>query len=127
MYGSAAADSGVEGSSTGSSGRGVEGYASGTSGRGVTGSGKAYDFYAQGSGTNYGPFTGAHEVKFVQGLPEDIQPGMIVSASGRAEKRVNDDGEISLSSTLPTVNITQKAMDKAVLGVLVSEGPLPIL
>jgi len=115
---------GVYGRATGISGTGVSGNAIGSSGWGVHGNGGEYDFYAAGSGTNYGPFTGAHEVKFAQDFPEDIRPGWIVSVTGRAEKRKKDDGQISLSSTLPTVTVTQKDKDKAVLGVLVSEGPL---
>jgi hypothetical protein len=126
---------GVYGAATGStSGRGVHGQgsyygvyglATGANGIGVYGSGSNWDFYAASGSGGYGPFTGAHEAKFVQDFPEDIRPGMIVSVCGKAGKRVNDDGEISLSSTLPTVTIAQKPMDKAVFGVLVSEGPLP--
>jgi len=111
----------------GRDGWGVFAEAQGTNGIGVYGkatSATGYDFFAGGAGANYGAFTGAHEVRFAEDMPREIQPGMIVSASGRAEKRVNDDGGISLSSTLPTVTITQKAMDKAVLGVLLSAGPL---
>jgi hypothetical protein len=108
----------------GTFGRGVLGYAIGTNSTGVRGRGEQYDFYASGPGTNYGPFTGAHEVRFAQDFPEDIRLGMIVSVTGRAEKRKKEDDETSLSSTLPTVTPTQKVRDKAVLGVLVSEGPL---
>ena len=40
-------------------------------------------------------------------------------------KRKDEKGVISLSSTLPTVTISTKASDKAVFGVIVSDGPLP--
>jgi hypothetical protein len=129
----------------GSSGMGVYGYANGAQGDGmravsqnyrglyaisqsymaVVGNGATYDFYASGPGTNYGPFTGAHEVRFSEEMPALIRPGMIVSVTGRAENRVKENGEVSISSTLPTVTLTAKARDKAVLGVLVMENPLP--
>lgn len=99
--------------------------ARGTYGIGVRGSGQNMDFYAAGSGTNYAPFTGAHEVRFAADLPDKILPGMIVSVTGRVETRKKDNGEISISSTLPTVTLTTIPMDKTVFGVVVSEGPLP--
>jgi len=130
---------GVSGFASGTSGTGVYGYAGnigavthyggyfkagGIGGRGVYGYGGKYDFYAGGSG-NYGPFTGAHEVKFAEDMPEEIEQGMIVSVPGKTEARKDEDGEISLSSTLPTVTISSRARDKAVFGVIVSGGPLP--
>ena len=39
--------------------------------------------------------------------------------------RIRENGQTSISSTLPSVTLSNKAMDKAVLGVLVSEGTLP--
>ena len=60
----------------------VYGYASSTSGTGVYGYGNQYDFYAGGPGSNYVPFTGAHEVRFAQDMPEEIVPGMISSVTG---------------------------------------------
>jgi hypothetical protein len=116
---------GVLGRSTGSTGVGVFGVATGTSGWAVCASGEAYDFYAQGPGVNYFPFTGAHEVRFAEDFPAEIIPGMIVSVTGRAAVRMRENGQTSLSSTLPSVTLSTKAMDKAVLGVLVSEGTLP--
>jgi hypothetical protein len=142
---------GVMGEASGASGRGIYGYAANTgdvenyggyfiaegergigvyvealnsAGWGVLSRGSGYDFYAGGPDPKYGPFTGAHEVRFAEEMPAEIQPGMIVSVTGRAEKRKKDNGEISLSSTLPTVILAAKAMDKAVFGVLVSEAPL---
>jgi hypothetical protein len=82
--------------------------------RGVYGSGGQHDFYAANS--NYGPFTGAHEVRLAKDMPGDIRPGMIISVSGRAEARKEDNGAIYLSSTLPTVALATKAMDKGVFG-----------
>jgi hypothetical protein len=109
----------------GTRGTGVYGTASGDWGIGVEGKGGMYDFYASGSGVNYGPFTGAHEVLFADDVAENIRPGLIVSVTGRTKTRYNKDGSISLSSTLPTVYLPRKAADKAVFGVLVSKSPLP--
>ena len=119
--------------------RGVEGhaeyfgvYGSGDTGvygigdTGVCGNGKSYDFYAQGAGgTDYGPFTGAHEAKLCGDFPEDVEPGMIVSVTGQAQVRYDDEGKVSISSTLPTVRLSDAANDKAVFGAFVAETPLP--
>lgn len=147
VYGESTADqaTGVKGVATGTAGKGVYGEAtyggSGSgfnvyggyfnannyySGIGVRSSGKWWDFYAAaGGGGEYGPFTGAHEVKFAEDMPGEILPGLIVSVTGRVETRKDKDGGISLSSTLPTVSLSKKEKDKSVLGVLVSEGSLP--
>jgi len=124
----------------GSQGRAVSGYAADNgasinygghfmaisdSSRGVYGYGKGYDFYAAGTGTNYGPFTGAHEAVLTDNFPEDVKPGMIVSVTGRARVRQKEDGTVSISSTLPTVKLSSTVGDKAVFGVLVAEMPLP--
>ncbi len=90
---------------------------------GVQGFGSTYDFYAQGSGNNYGPFTGSHEVKLQPNVV--FQKGMVVSVTGQVERRVNVDGETSLSSTLPTVKLSDQENDPAVFGVFVTESPLP--
>ena len=84
----------------------------------------SYDFYAGGSGTDYGPFTGAHEVKLSAGFPQDIQPGMVVSVTGETQMRMAG-REISYSSTLPTVQLSDTPNDSRVFGVLIAEAPLP--
>ncbi|MBN2706600.1 MAG: hypothetical protein JXR89_09185 [Deltaproteobacteria bacterium] len=134
-----ASGKGAYGYATGSAGRGVYGYASnsgevanyggyfsanGGSSRGVYGSGKAYDFYAGGTGTNYGPFTGAHEVCLAFAVGE-ARPGMLVALSGKVHKRLAEDGTPALSSTLPVVSLSRKAEDEAILGVFVKEARLP--
>jgi len=91
---------------------------------GVWGEGGQYDFYAGGAGTNYGPFTGGHDVKLSSDIPADILPGMIVSVTGETQIRHYGKGEISLSSTLPTVTLSKKPKDKGVFGVFVKETPL---
>ena len=116
---------GVYGYASGTTGIGVVGYALGTYGIGVDGHGSNYDFYAGGPGTNYGPFTGGHEVKLSEDFSSNIKPGVIVSVTGKAQVRRRDDGTVSLSSTLPTVKLSKVARDKAVFGVFVKEVPLP--
>lgn len=96
----------------------------GSAGRGVQGDGTAYDFYASGPGADYGPFTGAHEVRLAADYPAAITPGLVVCTTGPSLTRVDKNGEVSLSSTLPTVRLADTAQDKAVIGVLVKETPL---
>ena len=122
---SSATGIGVSGRCLGTYGTGVDSLAPGTYGIGVRSSGGQWDFYAVGGQSGYGPFTGGHEVKFSKEMPEAIVPGLIVSTTGKTEARKNKSGKISLSSTLPTVTLSTKANDKAVFGVIVSNGPLP--
>lgn len=103
---------------------GLWGKATAENSSGVWGEGKNYDFYAIGEGTNYGAFTGAHEVKLVADAPNEVMPGMIVSATGEVQIRKNQDGVVSLSSTLPTVRLSEVTKDKAVFGVITKEAPL---
>ncbi len=116
---------GVHGLASGDTGVGVSGKASGDNGKGVSGNGKAFNFYASGTGTDYGPFTGAHEVRLADDVPENIKPGLIMSVTGETHVRRDEQGEVSLSSTLATVALARKARDKKVYGVLVSITPLP--
>ncbi|HNR32716.1 MAG TPA: hypothetical protein PKI11_17635, partial [Candidatus Hydrogenedentes bacterium] len=95
-----------------------------TIGRGVQASGKGYDFYAGGTGTNYGPFTGAHEVRLAEDFPLDITPGVLVCTAGPSLKRADEKGDVYVSSTLPTVRLADTPQDKTVLGVIVKELPL---
>jgi hypothetical protein len=82
---------------------------------GVYAQGKTYDFYAAGPGTNYGPFTGAHEVTLSNDFGE-VTPGMLVSATGNTVFR-----EGSISATVMEVEPSNRPQDKAVLGALVAE------
>jgi hypothetical protein len=98
-----------------SSGIGVYGYGNcfGVCGRsnycGVVGWGCAYDFYAAGPGTNYGPFTGAHDAIYSQG---EFQSGDVVVVKDTCFKR--RDG---VSSVIPEISYTAVPCDKRVLGV----------
>jgi hypothetical protein len=90
---------------------------------GVNGSGTGYDFYASGEGTDYGAFTGAHDALLSDGSGI-LKPGMVVSLTGEVEKQVTKSGDVSLSSTLPTVKLSEKVNDKAVFGVFVTKRTL---
>lgn len=84
-------------------------------GRGVEGNGSTYDFYASGSGTNYGPFTGAHD-----GLIDKTDvatPGDIV-IDGAVLARAN------LSNCITLVALSDSPMDKRVIGVFVGRADL---
>ncbi|MBN1380612.1 MAG: hypothetical protein JXA41_02935 [Deltaproteobacteria bacterium] len=116
---------GVHGSSTGSSAIGVMGYADDATSIGVQGYGGLYDFYAAGPGTNYAAFTGSHEVKLAENVPETVKPGMLCSVTGETQIRKDSEDNISISSTLPTVTLSSTPNDKTVFGVFVAEGPLP--
>jgi hypothetical protein len=121
---------GVRGQSSSTEGYGVYGRALATDGTnyGVFGNSSSiagYDFYAGGAGVNYGPFTGAHEVKLAAGFGVEVLPGLLVSVTGRAAIRKNPDGTVNLSSTMPTVRLCSSANEKAVLGALVAETILP--
>jgi hypothetical protein len=129
-YSSTGATTGVAGRSDSTTGRGVRGEATSTTGTnygvmGISESAAGFDFYANGAGTNYGAFTGAHEVKLDKSFPEEFQPGMIVSATGKAQVRNAPDRTVSLSSTLPTVRLADSPEDRTVFGVLVAEITLP--
>ena len=130
---------GCRGEANGSNGKGVYGYATnedvgvtnyggyfwakGGEGRGVWASGKEYDFYAGGTGANYGPFTGAHEVRIAQDSPP-LVPGMVVSVTGTVSLRSDEKGNTSLSSTMPEIMASAVPKDPAVFGVFVSESRL---
>ena len=116
---------GVYASATGTYSDGVVGEGIGDNGRGVVGSGGQWDFYALNGASQYGPFTGGHEVRLSENFPEKPTPGMVVSVTGQAKVRKDKDGTIPLSSTLPTVMISAVPQDRTVFGVFVSESPLP--
>lgn len=90
---------------------------------GVEGEGTNYDFYAAGAGTNFGPFTGAHDVLISEESASNLKAGMVVTLTGKVEQRVKD-GKVSISSTLPWIKLADKEKDKAVFGVLVKEKKL---
>lgn len=113
---------GVVGETSSIDGIGVEGRATEVSGTsyGVRSdaAGGVSDFYAGGAGADYGPFTGSHLVRLPAGA-ETIEPGMLVSVTGRAEALVREDGSVDLSSTLPTVRLTTEPRDPTVFGAFI--------
>jgi hypothetical protein len=121
---------GVYGRSDSTNGTALLGNSVATSGStfavyGLSNSASGYDFYAAGAGTDYGPFTGAHEVILSESFPAEIRLGMIVSVTGEAQIRRSNHGDVDFSSTLPTVRLADTAEDPAVLGALVAEVTLP--
>lgn len=109
-----AASSGVSGRSVSSSGMGVTGYASSATGttygvHGTTDSSSGYDFYAAGSGTNYGPFTGGH-----QGLVQkDFQAEI-----GDIVVDVKVINKANISNCICEMQISTKPKQKSARGVL---------
>lgn len=83
-------------------------YLNGAAGR--IGTSDGYDFYADGSGTNYGPFTGAHDALAPNGT--EFTPGdMVVDVECLARN--------GLSNTICLVEPSSKANQAGVVGVFV--------
>lgn len=78
---------------------------------GIIGATNGYDFYADGSATNYGPFTGAHDCAVLKGL--DIKIGSIVVD----DRLLGGDG---WSNGLTSVSVSTQPNQKSVAGVFVS-------
>lgn len=125
VTGSASTGDGVQGSST-NSGIGVVGVASGTGSAtnhgirglngnnnagGLVGAANGFDFYAEGPGSNYGPFTGAHDTLTLK--TDTFTVGDIVVDVGIIRRR-------GISSTIALVATSSTANQKAVVGVVCS-------
>lgn len=104
------------GSSTNHGIRGTNqnGTSTGVNTSGLVGSAAGYDFYAEGGGTNYGPFTGAHDV--VVPVDMEIQVGCIVSDVKCVVRK-------NLSNTVFEVQETTAA-NQTPVGVLVANNGL---
>lgn len=86
---------------------------------GLVGAQNNFDFYADGSGTNYGPFTGAHDVLVANG---------VTAAEGDLVVDVRCISRRSWSNTLFEVALSSAPMQPTVLGMLASlQGPLNAL
>lgn len=100
LYGSSATgDSACRGesSSTAHGVRGVHSAATATSG--LVGANNGYDFYADGGGTNYGPFTGAHDVLYKPASIIDIGD-IVIDVLCVARKNISNTlFEVEASST----------------------------
>ncbi|WP_298929257.1 hypothetical protein [uncultured Ramlibacter sp.] len=115
------ASSAVKGTNTGPSAPGVHGYSSYTSGNGhgvrgenangssgLVGPANGYDFYAEGSGTNYGPFTGSHDALVPIGTA--VQVGQILVDVAVVERG-------GISSTICEVALSTTAGQPGAIGV----------
>jgi len=94
--------------STGHAFRGRNDNASTTT-SGLVGAGNAYNFYADGNGTDYGPFTGSHEA--ISDLLIDLEIGDIV----RDKELIVRAG---ISNTLFEIELTDSVNDPSAVGVV---------
>jgi len=78
---------------------------------GLIGAANGYDFYADGAGTNYGPFTGAHDCLVANS--KTVLPGDLVVDLSCIARR-------GLSNTLFSVEQSSQANQAACLGVVVA-------
>ncbi|MBW3496983.1 hypothetical protein [Janthinobacterium sp. NKUCC08_JDC] len=82
---------------------------------GILGAGGSYDFYASGSGANYGPFTGSHdglvELNF-EPLQGDILIDLAIAHHG------------GISNTIAINALASMPQQKNVIGVFVGQRPL---
>lgn len=115
-------DSNVEGcagiataSNTGSAAHGIRGtnFRLGTSG--LIGVANGYDFYADGSGTNYGPFTGTHDSLVLIG--ENFTIGDIVVDQQTIERN-------GISSTISLVSSSTVANQSGAVGIVCKQPSL---
>ena len=99
-----------EASNTGGSNHGVRGLNTGGSGTaGLVGAANGYDFYADGGGTNYGPFTGTHDA--LTELADTFTIGDIVIDMQVVRRN-------GISSSITLVKPSSIPNQKAALGVV---------
>lgn len=108
---------GLKAVGTGPSGKGAVGEATGASARGVEGRGGLYDFYAGGAGTNYGPFTGAHDALLPKSGPLFVEGDIVKIASIAARS--------TLSNVLAEIELQDQVEAKDSFGVIVTSNELP--
>jgi hypothetical protein len=100
---------GVATSTYSTTNHGVRGRHESTGASGLVGVASGYDFYAEGSGINYGPFTGAHDV--LASLDETFEIGDIIVDVECVVKR-------GVSNTLFRVEKSTSLAQKGVVGVV---------
>ena len=106
-----------EASRTGGSNHAVRGLNTGGTGTaGLIGAANGYDFYADGGGTNYGPFTGTHDA--LTELADTFTVGDIVIDTQVIRRN-------GISSTITLVKSSTMPNQKAALGVVCAE-PRPL-
>lgn len=109
----------VVSSNAGAGAHGVRGRNQNRGTSGLVGAQNNFDFYADGSGTNYGPFTGAHDVLVANGVT--VAEGDLVVDMCCIARR-------GWSNTLFEVALSSAPMQPTVLGMLASlQGPLNVL
>lgn len=104
------------GRSYGVGGEGLRGICEETNGKGVVGLGATWDFYANGGGSNYGPFTGSHDALILKGT--SFEPGDIICDISVVNRR-------SVSSAITIVDVSDSANRPAV-GIAVQSHELTI-
>ena len=105
---------GIKGTATtsGSNNHGIRGANSSTGSSGLIGPSNGYDFYADGSGTNYGPFTGTHDALTAIGATFTV--GDIVADQAIIERN-------GISSVIALVESSTSANQPSVIGVVCAE------
>lgn len=99
------------GTTSGAGCHGIRGRNSSNGTSGLVGAANGYDFYADGSGTNYGPFTGAHDVLVENGTAAELGD-LVVDVRCVARQ--------GWSNTLFAVELSSTPMQAGVLGMLAS-------
>ena len=82
---------------------------------GLVGVANGYDFYAEGTGTNYGPFTGAHDALIDKDATYEVGD-IVVDHSCIIKKNV--------SNTLFKVELSSSINQKGIVGVVASDNKL---
>lgn len=119
VYGQSSSNEAIRGigTSTGGSNHGVRGLNTGGSGTaGLIGAANGFDFYADGGGTNYGPFTGTHDA--LTELADTFTVGDIVIDTQVIRRN-------GISSTITLVKSSTTPNQKAALGVVCAD-PRPL-
>jgi hypothetical protein len=86
--------------------------AAGSNTAGLVGAANGYDFYADGTGTNYGPFTGTHDA--LTDPNDSFTIGDIVIDSQLVRRN-------GISSAITLIKTSTSANQKAALGVICAE------
>jgi hypothetical protein len=100
------------GNNHGVRGLNTNGNGAGSNTAGLVGAANGYDFYADGAGTNYGPFTGTHDA--LTDPNDNFTIGDIVVDSQLVRRN-------GISSAITLVKTSTSANQKAALGVICAE------
>ena len=102
-------------SNTNPNGHGVRGINAYLGTSGLVGVANGYDFYAEGAGTNYGPFTGAHDALVIKDAVYELGD-IVVDKACIAKKNI--------SNTLFEVETSSTINQKGVVGVVAKDNGL---